>query len=131
MSGPATARPEIAENGATVQNVYDPTGRIITARWVEAMRLAGLPQEKITEVLNGAVTRPEDLITAKEAEADPEIGVPASTINTWKAAKHLEGKGRRKGPGPGGVVLYDPTDIKALRDSPPKMGRPRKFLSKK
>lgn len=80
-------------------------------------------QEKVATALQPR------LITLKDASE--KYGISYQCLSKWVQRGHLSVRDRRKGPGRGGTVLVDESEVAYLKLNPPKpTGRPRKNMSK-
>ncbi len=67
----------------------------------------------------------EDLVTLDAASADTDLKV--ERIYGWTKRGILAIHARKRSPAPGGgMILVDINEVRALKDNPPKNGRPRK-----
>ena len=100
-------------------------GRPEESRWLEAMREVGVPQETIEAVVVATETKPEDLITLQQAQA--EFNVRVGTLHSYLQRGHLHRHGLEPFPARGGgKILIDRRELKALLENPPRTGRPPK-----
>ena len=102
-----------AKNGASA------SGTVSWETVTRLMRERGYPDEEIAELVTAAEPRP---ITIKEAAEKYRLPVP--NLRNWLSRGHLTRLDRVKGPGPGGLVLLNETELELLIVNPPKPGRP-------
>lgn len=65
-----------------------------------------------------------ELLTLSEAAL--EFGLPKTRLNRWVKRGHLRVVGRRKGPGPGGLLVVERGQLALFLVTPRRVGRPRK-----
>lgn len=98
--------------------------------WVQSMRDADVPEGKIEQVVTAVLPRPKEThpdnwVTLKEASAETGLGI--SRLKGWVHRGILEPRDRKKAPARGGgYLLVDIEDVRALKEDPPKPGRPYK-----
>ena len=89
------------------------------ARVVAALRDLGYPEEDVRKVVTATEPRPITL-----TEASEKYGIPRGTLLRWVHFGLLKVIARRKGPGPGGLVIVDEHELQYRIEHPPKPGRP-------
>ena len=89
------------------------------------MRSAGVSEETISDVVEAALPKEQDLITLEEAAE--QHGIPYGTLTRWIHVGHLNVIDRIRFPARGGgKVLVDNNDVMYLSRHRPKKGRPSK-----